>query len=359
MNYNDHICINNRKISLEQPTYFIADIAANHDNDIDRAKDLIWKAAEAGADAAKFQHFTAKSIVSNYGFKALGDKLSHQSQWEKSVYETYEDASINVNWTTELMATCKEASIDFLTSPYSIEIVDEVDSFIPAYKIGSGDITFTDIITYISKKNKPVLLATGASTFDDVIRAVDEILKYNPNIVLMQCNTNYTGSIENFKNINLNVINTYKKKYPQMVLGLSDHTKGDSTVLAAVTLGARVIEKHFTDDNTRKGPDHSFAMNPASWRAMVERVREVEAALGDGIKRVEGNEKESVVLQRRCVRVTKDLSAGHIMNEGDLASLRPAPIESYQPYSLSELIGLKLLTDKASGDAIYENDINL
>jgi len=360
LNYNSEIFINQRRISIDSPVYFIADIGANHDGDIERAKELIWLAAESGADAVKFQHFSADSIVSDFGFNALENKFSHQSKWEKPVYETYKDASLNMSWTEILLKKCNEAKTDFFTSPYSLQIVDEVNHFVPAYKIGSGDITFTEIISHIARKQKPVLLATGASTFSDVERAVDAILQHNPNIVLMQCNTNYTGDVENFRYINLKVIETYKRKYPQMILGLSDHTIGDSTVLASIALGARVIEKHFTDDNKRKGPDHFFAMTPSSWKIMVERSREVEASLGSGIKEVEENEKETVILQRRCMCTTRSLPANHVLREEDLIALRPAPpINSYEPYRKSEIVGAILVKPKIKGDAIFKDDIKL
>jgi len=357
-NYNSEFFINKRKISIDSPVYFIADIGANHDGDIERAKELIWLAAESGANAAKFQHFAAETIVSDFGFKALGGKLAYQQKWEKSVFEVYKDASLDMSWTEILLKTCNEAKLDFFTSPYSLQIVDEVDHFVPAYKIGSGDITFTEIISHIARKQKPVLLSTGASTLSDVERAIDSILRYNLNIVLMQCNSNYTGDVANSKYINLEVINTYKRKYPQMVLGLSDHTSGDSTVLAAIALGARVIEKHFTDDNKRKGPDHYFAINPSSWEIMVKKSRELEASLGSGIKEIEENEQESVVLQRRSLCTTQDLPANHILREGDLTALRPAPMNSYEPYRKSELVGKTLIKSKTLGDAIFEDDID-
>jgi sialic acid synthase SpsE len=357
LNYNSEIFINERKISLDTPTYFIADIAANHDNDIERAKDLIWSAADAGADAAKFQHFDAKTIVSDVGFKSLGGKSSHQSSWKKSVYETYEDASLNINWTDVLVETCKKANIDFFTSAYSKELVDEVDPYVPAYKIGSGDITFDKLIKYISQKNKPVLLATGASSMLDVERAVDIILSHNQDFVLMQCNTNYTGSLENFHHINLNVINTFKKKYPNMILGLSDHTPGDTTVLGAIALGARVVEKHYTDDNERKGPDHGFSMTPKSWKEMVERSREIEAALGTGIKIIEGNEQDSVILQRRCIRTTRFLPKGHVITENDITALRPSPTLAVQPYETGLVVGKMLAENIKEGEALYLNQL--
>ena len=155
------IQIEGKIIGKDHPTYFIADIAANHDGDLERAKELIHLCAEAGADAAKFQHFTASTIVSDQGFKSLGGQQSHQSKWKKSVFDIYKDASIAQDWTPILKETCSKAGITFLTSPYSYELVDKVDDFLSAYKIGSGDITWLGIVEYIASKGKPVLLASG------------------------------------------------------------------------------------------------------------------------------------------------------------------------------------------------------
>ena len=356
MNYNTQIFIQGREISLNSPTYFIADIAANHDGDLQRAKELIWLAKKAGADAAKFQHFKASRIVSDFGFKHLGGQLSHQSKWKKGVYEIYEQYECNRGWTEELAKTAKDANISFLTTPYDLEAVEMLDRYILAYKIGSGDITWTDFIEVVSKKNKPVLLATGASTMEDVERAVDVILARNPNIVLLQCNTNYTGSMENFQYVNLRVLSTYGIRFPQMLLGLSDHTPGHSTVLGAIALGARVIEKHFTDDNNREGPDHPFSMNPQSWRQMIERSRELELSLGTGVKRVERNEMDTVVVQQRCLRLTRHMKSGERLTTDDLEALRPAPAGSVKPYDLSKIIGATLKVSKVAGDALYQTD---
>ena len=171
--------IDNRIINNSSQTYFIADIAANHDGDLERAKDLIYLSAEAGADAAKFQHFKAETIVSDKGFKLLGKQLSHQSSWKKSVYEVYEDASLNMDWTPIFKKTCDKAGISFFTSPYDLDIVDQVDKYLQAYKIGSGDITWIEIIEHIAKKNKPVIIASGASSLVDVERAVEKVLSIN------------------------------------------------------------------------------------------------------------------------------------------------------------------------------------
>ncbi len=349
--------IDGRLIGRDHPVYFVADIAANHDGDLGRAKELIHLAAEAGADAAKFQHFNAATIVSDMGFRALGAQQSHQSKWNKSVFEVYQEASVSLDWTETLKQTCEAAGITFFTSPYSLEIVDEIDAFVPAYKIGSGDITWIEMVEHIAAKGKPYILAAGASTTDDVLRAVNAALSINPNIALLQCNTNYTASLENFMFIQLNVLNTFASMYPDLVLGLSDHTPGHATVLGAVALGARIIEKHFTDDVSRTGPDHAFSMDPCSWLEMVERTRELENALGSGVKKVEDNEQETVVLQRRSVRVKAALSAGTVLKREHLTVLRPCPTDALEPYHLPNLIGCTLRAPKQAGDHLRWTDL--
>lgn len=349
--------LENNKISQEGPLYFIADIGANHDGKIERAFDLIELAKEAGAHAAKFQNFQAKYIVSNEGFKSLEGKLSHQSTWKKSVYETYEDASISFDWTIRLKQKCDEVGITFFTSPYDFESVDHVDPHVAAYKIGSGDVTWHEIVEYISKKNKPVLIATGASSFDEVLQAMDIIKKFNDNIVLMQCNTNYTASIENFKYVNLNVLKTYSEYFPDVILGLSDHTHGHSTVVGSIPLGARVFEKHFTDDNNRLGPDHKFAMNPQTWKIMVDAANEVFLALGDGKKIIEDNEKETAVVQKRSLRFSSEFPKGHILKREDLIPLRPIPSDGVSASMVDKVLGIKLNRNVKKGDYLKLGDI--
>jgi sialic acid synthase SpsE len=341
--------IEGRQIGGSHPTYFVADIAANHDGDLERAKALIFLAAEAGADAAKFQHFRAATIVSDTGFRALGGQQSHQAKWQKSVFEVYQDASVSLDWTETLRQTCEQAGIVFFTSPYSLELVDHVDPYVSAYKIGSGDITWIEIIEYIASKQKPYILAAGASTMDDVHRAVAAALAINPKLVLMQCNTNYTASLENFRHIQLNVLTSFRAMYPDLVLGLSDHTPGHATVLGAIALGARVVEKHFTDDVQRTGPDHLFSMDPRSWREMVDRARELENALGAGVKRVEENERDTVVLQRRAIRLVQDVPAGLTLTREHLVALRPCPADGLAPYHLPQVIGRCVRSNMKSG----------
>jgi sialic acid synthase SpsE len=339
-----------RQVGLDHPTYFVADISANHDGDLDRAKLLIRHCAEAGADAAKFQNFRAAKIVSDKGFRSLGRQLSHQSKWNKSVSEVYQDASLPWEWTAELKKECDAHGIDYFSSPYDLEAVDMLDPFVEIFKIGSGDITWAEMLRKIASKQKPVLLATGASDIGEVQRAVRLIQEINPQLVVMQCNTNYTASLENFRHIHLRVISSYAVMFPDVVLGLSDHTPGHSTVLGAVALGARVIEKHFTDDNSRVGPDHPFSMTPSTWREMVDRTRELELALGSGSKFVADNECETVIVQRRSLRAAKPLRKGTTIARQMLEALRPAPSDAIMPFDLPRVVGKTLTADLEAGE---------
>ncbi len=347
-----NIKIGSRIIGENEKPYFIADIAANHDGDINRAFMLIELAKEAGADCAKFQNFKAETIVSKNGFNSMSGKLSHQKSWSKSVYDVYSDASIPDDWSARLKEKCDEFEIEYMTSPYDFDSVDIADKYSNAFKIGSGDITWLDMVRYISGKGKPVLIATGASEMADVERAVNAIYETNDQLILMQCNTNYTASSENFKYINLNVLKTYREKFPRAILGLSDHTFGCTTVLGAVALGARVIEKHFTDDNDRIGPDHKFSMNPKTWREMVNETERLFLALGDGNKRIEKNETETSIVQRRVFYYQNDLEAGHIISENDIFPLRPVKEGAVLPYQADKIIGRKLVTSVKKDDDV-------
>jgi len=337
-------------------TYFIADIAANHDGSIDRALRLIELAADAGADAAKFQNFRAETIVSSRGFQELGKKLTHQASWEKDVVDVYRDASIPLEWTESLRKKCEHHEIDYFTSPYDLDYITFFSNKMPFFKVGSGDITWQEALEKIASFGKPVLLATGASTNAEVRNAVHILEKSNCEIVLMQCNTNYTGSVDNFRFLNLNVLESFAKEYPNAILGLSDHTEGAVAVLGAVAKGARVIEKHFTDDKTRKGPDHGFSLNPMDWKQMVSDVRKLELALGSGVKIVEENEVDARIVQRRAMRYRRSVGAGHIIQSEDLIALRPCPVDGINPFQVESIVGRTLAKNVSLDDLVRYTD---
>lgn len=346
-------------ITTKSPTYFIADIAANHDGDLNRALQLIELAAEAGADAAKFQHFKAESIVSDVGFTDLGQGLAHQKSWNKKVIDVYRDAELPLNWTEKLKEKCDEVGVDFFSAIYDTDYLRVLSDFMPFFKVGSGDITWAHMLEELAKYKKPIFLATGASTMSEVNQAMSILLSRNINVCLMQCNTNYTGNDQNPNYANLMVLKKYRETYPDIILGLSDHTATTTTTLGAVTLGATVIEKHFTDDRERVGPDHSFSLDYKMWKEMVTAVRELESCLGDGIKKVEKNETESQIVQRRAARVNKNIESGHIINSQDVVFLRPCPPGASTPFDVYNRESIIALRSLKKGEFIPLNWLNL
>lgn len=349
--------INDKEVSSSKPVYFIAEIGSNFDGDLDKAKQLIRLAKDAGADAAKFQHYTASGLVSDKAFKALDSQLGHQAEWSGSVSEVYDNASLKATWTSLLKKECDKVGIDFLTSPYSLEFIDFVDEYVPAFKIGSGDITWISAVEEVAKRGKPVILATGASSIDDVERAVEAIGKYNKELVLMQCNTNYTAQDSNYNHLNLNVLNQFKSRFPGVVLGLSDHMPGYSETIAAVALGARVIEKHFTDNRDNDGPDHKFALDPVLFEKMVNDVRSIEKALGDGIKRVERNEIDTKVVQRRSLHASRSIEPGELLTAENTVMLRPAPDGCIEPFDFDNIEGSPVNRLITEGETIFHEDL--
>ncbi len=236
-------------------------------------------------------------------------------------------------------------------------MVEHLNDYVPAWKIGSGDINYHKQLEVVAKTKKPVMVATGASTIEEVTSAIEILESYDVDIILMQCNTNYTGKDENFDYIHLNVLQTYKEMFPNVVLGLSDHTCGCVTTLGAISLGARVVEKHFTDDINRSGPDHPFSMTPTTWKEMVDNARILERSLGHFTKEVQNNEKETVVLQRRAIRFTRDMYTGDTITRDDFQFQRPCPPDAFNINEFDSILDKTLKRDMISGDYLKENEI--
>lgn len=313
------IKIGGRWVGEGEPAYIMADIGSNFDGSLAQAKKLIDLAQEVGVDAAKFQSFLPDKIIAKRGFET---RSSFQAKWDKSVWDIYSEASLPRQWHNKLADYCHKKGIDFFSSPYDKEAVDLLDGIgVPAYKIGSGDITFLSLVEYIAKKGKPVILGTGASSMGEIEEAVKVIRAAgNQDIILLQCITNYPSP---FEHANIRAMVTMRDAF-QVPVGYSDHTPGSVVPLGAVALGACVIEKHFTFDKTRKGPDHPFAMDVADMSAMITDIRRLEAALGSPIKQLTPAETETVVIQRRCLFARVNIPAGAIINTDMLEPLRPA-----------------------------------
>ncbi len=339
------IRIGERWVSEEEPTYIIAEIGSNFDGSLAQAKHLVELAKEVGADATKFQSFLPDKIIARRGFEA---NTSFQSKWGKPVYEVYSEAVLPREWHQELAEYCYKKDIHFFSSPYDKEAVDLLSEIgVPAFKIGSGDITNPALIEYIAKKNKPVLLGTGASSMGEIEQAVNTIRATgNQDIVLLQCITNYPSP---FEHANIRAMVTLKEAC-QVQVGYSDHTPGSIVPLGAVALGACVIEKHFTFDKTREGPDHPFAMNVSDMAVMIKDIRLLEAALGSPIKQLTPAETETVILQRRSLFAKVDIPAGTAITADMIEPLRPAI--GMAPKYMPLVMGRKVKVDIPEGEPI-------
>ena len=340
------IKIGERWIGDEEPVYIIAEIGSNFDGSMERAKMLIDFAKDCGADAVKFQCFTPDKIISKEGFDKL--RLGFQAKWEKSVYEVYKSAEFPREWHDELFNYATKNGLHFLSSPYDKEAADILDELgVPGFKIGSGDITWHEMLRYIAKKEKPIILSTGASTIAEIDEALKAIRSEgNDDIILLQCVTNYPS---HFESANIRAMKAMGELFDVLV-GYSDHTPGIVIPLGAVSLGACVIEKHFTDDKTRAGPDHPFAMDIKEFKEMVDSIRILEKAFGSPIKDLYEEEKETVILQRRCLRAAKDIAKGSKITEEMIDVLRPLAKDALEPKYKETIIGREVKVDMKKGD---------
>lgn len=318
--FNKKINIDNTVVA-EGRTYIIAEIGANFDASIEKAKELCLAAKNAGADCAKFQSFISEKIVSRKGFEMMDLKGVHGT-WGRSVSDVFKDAEFPREWHREVKEYCDSIGIHFSTSPYDFEAIDlcmELD--VPFIKIGSGEITWLEMIEKIANTQKPIFLATGDATLseiDDAIRTIEST--GNKNLVLMQCITNYPSMIES---ANINVLKTYKNAFDCLV-GYSDHSSGDVVVLGATALGSCVIEKHFTLNKSDEGPDHPHSMDVVEFKLMVDRIRQLELAMGSTRKFVVEEENETVIVQRRGLYANRDIKKGDRLIIDDIVELRPA-----------------------------------
>lgn len=328
--------IADREVGEGCPVFLIAEVGSNFDGDLDRAYKLIDLAMECGADAVKFQSFLPDKIINRKAFEGL--KVGFQSKWDKDVYKVYHEAHLPWDWHEKLIRYCEKVGAMFFSSPYDFASVNHlVDIGVPALKIGSGDVTWLEILKHQAAKGLPILMGTGACTLAEIDQAVRTLEEGGcGELILLQCVTNYPSSFET-ANIRamVNMGNIFNLPY-----GYSDHTPGHTVPLGAVTLGGCVIEKHFTDDKNRKGPDHPFAMDGADFKAMAQAVRELEKAMGDGVKRVVDEESETVILQRRAIYAARPLEKGHILNRDDLVVIRPQ--HGITPDHLERVVGCAL-----------------
>ena len=293
--------------------YVIAEIGGNHNGDPDVAYKLVAAAAKAGADAVKFQTYTAETLI-------------HPSVEPvpivKEFYNTQLDRfkGLELEWKVyeRIMAMCKDLHIDFLTTPFDLDILATFTPLMPAIKISSGDITYEEMIVRAAKSGKPVIVSTGMSQLPEIERVVELVPKEQ--LSLLHCVSIYPLPDEK---ANLGAISTMVNKWPDLTIGYSDHTIGIDACVAAVALGARIIEKHFTLDKAQVPGDHPLSADPVDLAQLVQQSARVLTLLGDGVKRPANGEGDMRHQMRRGLYAARDLQAGHVVTADDILVIRP------------------------------------
>ena len=331
----DLIEFDGRKIGKDQSVFIIAEVGVNHNGDLDLAKELVDKALEAGADAVKFQTFKAEDLVTKE--TEMAEYQKENIGENKSQYDMIKEVELDYEDFKELKGYCDERAIMFLSTPHTLEAVDILESLVPLYKVGSGDLNNLPFLENIAKKGKPIILSTGMGTLGETEEAVEIIRKIgNEELVLLHCVTDYPVSIEV---VNLRAMLTLRESF-KTIVGYSDHTLGTTAPLAAVSMGAAVIEKHFTLDKGMKGPDHKASLEPEEFKEMVDRIRELEKGLGDGIKRPTKNEEKIKQVARKSIVAKVEITEGSVIEEDMLKIKRPGT--GIKPKHLEKLIGKKV-----------------
>lgn len=323
----------------------IAEAGVNHNGDINLARQLVDKAKEAGADIIKFQTFKLDSIVSKFAEMADYQKdnmgmVESQKEMLKKITLPYEDFC-------ELYKYCKNKDIQFLSTPFDIESIHFLNDMVSFWKIPSGEVTNYPYLVEIAKTGKPVVMSTGMCELQEIDEAI-KVLKANgtSDITLLHCNTQYPTP---YKDVNLRAMETLRNRY-KVKVGYSDHTKGIEVPIAAVALGAEVIEKHFTLDKKLPGPDHKASLEPNELAAMVSSIRNIEEALGSSTKIVSDSERENIAIARKSIVAAKNIKKGEVLTVDNLTTKRPGT--GISPMRWNDVLGSKAIRDFVEDEVI-------
>lgn len=333
-----------RKIGKGQPVFIIAEAGVNHNGNIDTARKLIDVAKEAGVDAIKFQTFKTEELVTVNSPRAEYQKKTTDKN--ETQYDMLKKLELSAGDHCYLKKYCDDNEIIFMSTPFDFSSVELLNSLgVEIFKIGSGDITNLPLLEYLSQKQKPLILSTGMSNLGEVEEAVNCILNTgNTDLILLHCVSNYPAK---YKVVNLRAVDTLRESF-KLPVGYSDHTKGVEVAVAAVARGAVVIEKHFTLDKDMQGPDHNASLLPCELKDMVNKIRNVEKSLGDGIKKCQFSEEETRLVARKSIVSNKRINKGEIIEEEKLSIKRPAG--GIKPGRLNDVV------DKARANRDIEKD---
>ena len=347
-NSNLSIQLGGKIISKLSKPYIIAEIGVNHEGSMKKAKKLISLAREGGADAAKFQTYKADTLASKNS-PSYWDTTKEPTTSQHELFQKYDKFSKEDY--VELSEYCKSINIDFISTPFDNNSVDYLDSLMTFYKIASADITNIPLLRKIAKKEKPVVLSTGASTLKEIDLALKTLDHYGcKEVALLHCILNYPTP---FEKANLNMIKGLKEAYPNNIIGYSDHTLPDdemSSLVAAYTLGAVIIEKHFTDDKSLPGNDHYHAMDVEDLKCYIKIIDKLYNSLGSSIKKPIKSEQISRLNARRSIVLKTNIHSGHILQESDITYKRPGT--GISTLYWDEVIGKKVNKDLLEDDIL-------
>ena len=331
--------------------FVVAEIGHNHQGSLEQAKAMVTMAKDCGANAVKVQKRSNRTLYTREFFEQPYD---NEFSFGKTYGEHREALEFGRDDYVELQRYSRELGITFFATPFDVESADflaELD--MPAYKLASADLLNTPLLRHVAGFGKPMLLSTGGATTDDVDRAVETIRPLNEQLCILQCTAAYPCETED---LHLRVITTFRERYPDYVIGLSDHQNGISMALVGYMLGARVIEKHFTLNHAWKGTDHAFSLMPEGLRKLVRDLRRVPVALGDGVKRPVPVEAKPLEKMGKKLVASRDLELGHVLSEQDIAIKSPAD-GGLPPYELERLVGRRLRRPVSLDDFLTFDDV--
>ncbi len=339
---------------MKNKVVIIAEAGVNHNGEYQKAIELIDAAATAGADYVKFQTFKAEKIV-NPTAKKADYQINNMAGESDTQFEMLKKLEMGDDWYDGLIKRCKEKGINFLSTGFDLDSIDFLNKLdFPFYKIPSGEITNKPYLQHIASKGRDIILSTGMAYLDEVKDAIEIIENEGIDrnrITVLHCNTEYPTPL---KDVNLLAMNQIANEL-KVKVGYSDHTLGIEVPIAAVALGACVIEKHFTLDRTLPGPDHAASLEPNELTAMVQAIRNIEEAIsGSGVKEPSNSEKKNIDIARKSLHVKKDLKKEHILKSDDLIALRPG--DGITPMLIDDIIGKKIHSDLPKGHKIHIND---
>jgi N-acetylneuraminate synthase/sialic acid synthase len=335
--------IGSHEIGDHTPCYVIAEIGHNHQGSLQKARELFRAAKEAGANAVKLQKRDNRGL---YTRAAYNKPYDNENSFGATYGEHREFLEFGLAEYQDLQAYARELEVDFFSTAFDLASADFLEGLdMPAYKMASGDLKSIPLLKYVAAFGKPMIVSTGGAEIEDVQRAYDAIMPINPQLAILQCTAGYPAA---FEELDLQVIATYRERFPGAVVGFSSHDNGIAMPVAAFMLGSRIVEKHFTLNRASKGTDHAFSLEPQGMKKMVRDLERTFKAMGDGRKKVYESERAPIVKMGKSLVIARDLPVGHVLRREDIVMKSPGG--GIPPYELDRVLG------RVTVKELYEDD---